>query len=944
MNRIRHRTRIAVLALVAIAAATAIVTTAVARKVANPGAIAITSESGNMRVGDETFDFDSSNQITFNGSLSGAGVLTIPRANVVFPDQFTSVDSPVGTFNFRIRITANSDATGTLNPLTGQTTLNANLRIDIDPQGGSPPGFGGDCRITPISVALSTSKSGGVAYNTSTGRVTVADHNFSVPGAAGCGSFLGTNYNDEINGAVGIPTSDTDAVITAVTNPIAQKGLNASFTTTPSSGDESLPVAFNASGSTFAAPGTRTYAYDFDGNGTFDQTGTSPTGNFTYTNAGVYTPKLRITDSEGDVDETTRTVTVLATNPDLAVDKSHTGDFVASSNGHYSIVVRNVGNESSSGTVTVTDTLPTSLSFVSATGTGWNCGAFGQLVTCTHAGGIPISGSLPAIDLEVGVDASAVPSVSNTANVSGGGDTGPGNNSDTDVATVLTPTPDLAIDKSHEGDFLRGRRATYNFVVSNVGQQPSSGEITVSDTLPTGLTLVSAFGLGWDCSASAGTTISCKTDDVAAAGQPMSPISARVQVASNAPDPLVNTATVAVTGDTNSSNDSDTDTAHVVNAGPDLTIDKSHTAAEFITGRTETYRISVSNQGSLTAGGPIVVTDNLPAGLNYVGATGSGWACGEASGTVTCTRTVALSAGQTAPQIAIQVTPTDDAVPGVTNSADVSGPGDFDTGNNHDADPTTVRKPAPDLAITKTHVGNFIAGQVRSYSIGVRNVGIDPTTGTITVTDALPNGLTYVSAAGTGWACGHLSGTVTCTRPSPLNVNQAAPSITLNVRPTAAAVPSVTNVASVTAANDANGANNTASDPTQVALPAPNTKKITSIKGTGTIPSASPSGGNATVTFNIVLGLLGYTGTVKVTDVPANTVIDSRSTVSNTITRFGLNGGQGQSLLNDGRTRFSWNVDDLDAIGLPPDTVSINAPGYVNGGQLTAGNLTVLPK
>ena len=93
-----------------------------------------------------------------------------------------------------------------------------------------------------------------------------------------------------------------------------------------------------------------------------------------------------------------------------------------------------------------------------------------------------------------------------------------------------------------------------------------------------------------------------------------------------------------------------------------------------------------------------------------------------------------------------------------------------------------------------------------------------------------------------------------------------------------------------------------------------------------------------------MLGLLGYTGTVKVTDLPANTVIDSTSTVSRDDCPVGLNGGQGQSLLNDNRTRFSWNVDDLDAIGLPPDTVSINAPGYVNGGQLTAGNLTVLPK
>jgi subtilisin-like proprotein convertase family protein len=37
-------------------------------------------------------------------------------------------------------------------------------------------------------------------------------------------------------------------------------------------------------------------------------------------------------------------------------------------------------------------------------------------------------------------------------------------------------------------------------------------------------------------------------------------------------------------------------------------------------------------------------------------------------------------------------------------------------------------------------------------------------TGSITVTDTLPAGATYVGAAGSGWNCTHLSGVVTCTR------------------------------------------------------------------------------------------------------------------------------------------------------------------------------------
>ena len=80
--------RILFIALAASVVAVALVATAVARKVANPGPIAITSETGTMRVGSESFGFDSSTQITFNGSITGAGVVTIPAANVVFPDQF----------------------------------------------------------------------------------------------------------------------------------------------------------------------------------------------------------------------------------------------------------------------------------------------------------------------------------------------------------------------------------------------------------------------------------------------------------------------------------------------------------------------------------------------------------------------------------------------------------------------------------------------------------------------------------------------------------------------------------------------------------------------------------------------------------------------------------------------------------------------------------------
>jgi uncharacterized repeat protein (TIGR01451 family) len=130
--------------------------------------------------------------------------------------------------------------------------------------------------------------------------------------------------------------------------------------------------------------------------------------------------------------------------------------------------------------------------------------------------------------------------------------------------------------------------------------------------------------------------------------------------------------------------------------------------------------------------------------------------------------------------------------------------------------------PVADLAITKSHAGNFTVGTNGVYTLGgITNNGPSDATGTITVTDTLPAGLTYVSAAGTGWACDAVGHTVTCTRPGPLAVLASAPSITLTVSVGAAAFPGVTNTVSVTSgAFDNVAANSTnVGDPTTVLAP-----------------------------------------------------------------------------------------------------------------------------
>ena len=108
---------------------------------------------------------------------------------------------------------------------------------------------------------------------------------------------------------------------------------------------------------------------------------------------------------------------------------------------------------------------------------------------------------------------------------------------------------------------------------------------------------------------------------------------------------------------------------------------------------------------------------------------------------------------------------------------------------------------APDLTVTKTHLGNFSAGSPGSYTITVKNVGQAPMNGTITVTDTLPAGMTFASGTGTGWACSAISGGASCTNPGPLGAG-ASSVITLNVNTTALMFPDQFNLATVSNAND----------------------------------------------------------------------------------------------------------------------------------------------
>jgi uncharacterized repeat protein (TIGR01451 family) len=536
----------------------------------------------------------------------------------------------------------------------------------------------------------------------------------------------------------------------------------------------------------------------------------------------------------------------IATSADLNIEKTLTlpaGGLVSGQDATYTIKVNNLG-PSDAVAPQVQDVLPAGESFVSASGTDWNCSNTNGTVGCTYTAATSLSDGASAspITLVVSVSSAAVSTITNTAIVCSG-TIGTGSNlctGSTYANGTLDPitenntssapgTPavsaDLTIQKSHPGNFVSGANGTYSITVTDDGPADSVGTsgspIVVSDTLPSGESYVSATGTGWTCTA-ASQIVTCDYASVIVADTSAPMISLVVAVSSSALGTVTNTVQVTpgVTADGNPANNSASDPTTIV--GADLSITKTHSGS-FTAGSEGTYTITVSNNGPATSAGPINVIDTLPTGESYVSANATGWTCSDGSGsssaTVTCTNPSSVLANAAMAPISLVVAIGVDVTDTLTNTAEVvPGPtADPVTSNNTTTDPTAVLTGA-DLAIHKSHSGTFILDEHGTYDLAVTNNG-PAASGPITVSDTLPAGETFVSAGGSGWSCTSSTAgassqpTVTCSLQARLGPDSAAPMISLVVDVGVGAYPSVTNTAKVSSpTTDPNLSNNSSSD------------------------------------------------------------------------------------------------------------------------------------
>ncbi len=133
------------------------------------------------------------------------------------------------------------------------------------------------------------------------------------------------------------------------------------------------------------------------------------------------------------------------------------------------------------------------------------------------------------------------------------------------------------------------------------------------------------------------------------------------------------------------------------------TVDRTAVSKDEVDGATQTltYTLKVTNDGPSDATRP-VVTDTLPAGLTYVAASGTGYACTEAAGVVTCTGPT-LAVGESV-ELVVTATIDGSVAPDarLRNNACVESPvADISRDDNCDDVYTTITA-APNVYATKT--------------------------------------------------------------------------------------------------------------------------------------------------------------------------------------------------------------------------------------------------
>ena len=226
--------------------------------------------------------------------------------------------------------------------------------------------------------------------------------------------------------------------------------------------------------------------------------------------------------------------TVAPSDADLVISKTDSADpVIAGNNLTYTVTVMNNG-PADADDVVVTDTLPAGVTLVSTSGCAEDPSG---VATCTL--GTITASSSDQYTITVTVDSDTTGVLTNTAAVASSTTlTSTGDDSVMETTTVST-SADLVITKTDSVDpVIAGNNVTYTVTVMNNGPSDALA-VVVTDTLPSGVTLVSTSG----CAEDPAGVATCTLGTIAASSSDQYTIT--VTVDSDTTGVLTNTAAVA---------------------------------------------------------------------------------------------------------------------------------------------------------------------------------------------------------------------------------------------------------------------------------------------------------------------------------------------------------------------------------------------------------------
>ena len=533
--------------------------------------------------------------------------------------------------------------------------------------------------------------------------------------------------------------SDANGVAVADTFPGILEGVT--FTSVAAGGATGNTAAGNGDISdTLNMPAGSSVTYTV--NATIDAAATGE-----LTNTATVTAPEGVTDTNLDNNSATDTDT-LTPEADLSITKTDGAtDEVPGTSITYTITVTNNGPSDANG-VSVVDNFPAALTGVTFTSVAAG-GATGNTAGPT-AGNINDSLNMPTgssvtYTVNATIASSATGNLSNTATVTApGGVTDPNlaNNSATDTDT-LTPSADVAVDKSGPATITPGNNISYTIVVTNNG--PSDAvSLSFSDAVPTGTTFVSVTTpAGWtrtDAVAPGGTgTITFTAASLAAGASSNFTLVVNANLGLADGTIITNTVTVgSATADPVPANNTDSVMTAVQN-NADLSIQKSVApTGPNAAGSNVTYTIVVTNNGPSPATS-VTFSDVVPAGLTVVTQTNpAGWSCNSVvggNGTITCTKS-GMADDETATLTvvaSINCNVANGTVINNTATVGAASPADSNSANNTSSASFTVSNQAPTVTASVT-VTQLPQNSHDLINVGLAASATDGPCGTPTIT------------------------------------------------------------------------------------------------------------------------------------------------------------------------------------------------------------------